>query len=189
MFGSPVSRLQKNQDWTRPRPPRTGNSQDHQKLQLWSSLWSLRILEISRLRKDCSNQSQPVFAVWKVTKVCTVVYKYLCNISTSGFMKSAEIVIGSRVWMWSTMHHVVIMVVFCSYPSHHSLSTQWMCQICMKKVCNQFSMFFYTHSHRTPGTRIPCQQPPPSLSPPTRDVGCFFALLKGSSGKWGSGMV
>ena len=63
VLGSLVSRLQKNQDWTRPRPPRTRNSQDHQRLQPQSSLQSLRILEISRLIKDQSNQSQPVFSV------------------------------------------------------------------------------------------------------------------------------
>jgi len=63
VLGSPVSRLQKNRDRTRPRLPRTGNSQDHQRLQPRSGLRSLRILEISRLRKDRSNRSQPVFAV------------------------------------------------------------------------------------------------------------------------------
>ena len=63
VLGSPVSRLQKNRDQTGPRPPRTGNSQDRQRPQPRSGLRSLRILEISRPRKDRSNRSQPVFAV------------------------------------------------------------------------------------------------------------------------------
>ena len=119
VLGSPVSRLQKNRDRTGPRLPRTGNSQDRRRPQLRSSLRSLRILEISRPTKDRFNQSQPVFAAWKVTQLCTVVYKYLCNISTSAFTKSPEIVIGSGVWMWSTMSVTLSSLVLCSYPSHH----------------------------------------------------------------------
>jgi hypothetical protein len=46
--------LDPDQDWTGPRPVKTGNSQDRRRLQLQSSLWSLKILEISRLRKDRS---------------------------------------------------------------------------------------------------------------------------------------
>jgi len=142
VLGSPVPRLQKDWDWTRPRPPRTRNSQDCQRPQLQSSLQSFRILEISRLTGDWSNQSQPVFAVWKVTQICTVVYKYLCNISTSAFMKSTEIIIGSGVWMWSTMSVMLssplIKFVFSAPTLTTSLSTQQTCQICIKKVCGQF---------------------------------------------------
>src|SRR5271168_1711504 len=54
VLGSPVSGLQKDRDWTGPRPVRTGNSQDCRRLQLQSSLRSLKILEISRPTKDWS---------------------------------------------------------------------------------------------------------------------------------------
>jgi hypothetical protein len=54
VLGSPVSGLQKDRDWTGPRPVKTGNSQDRRRLQLQSSLRSLKILEISRPRKDRS---------------------------------------------------------------------------------------------------------------------------------------
>ena len=61
VLGSPVLGLQKNWDWTRPRPVKTGNFEDQWRLQLWSGLWSLPILEMSRLRKDQLGQSQLVF--------------------------------------------------------------------------------------------------------------------------------
>jgi len=130
VLGSPVSRLQKNRDRTRPRPPRTGNSQDRRRPQLRSGLRSLRILEISRPTKDQFNRSQPVFAAWKVTQLCTVVYKYLCNVSTSAFTKSPEIVIGSGVWMWSTMS---VTLFSAPIPLTTSLSTQRTRQICIKR--------------------------------------------------------
>jgi len=57
VLGSPVPRLEKDRDWTGPRLPKTGNSQDCQRPQLWSSLRSLMIPEISRLTKDQSNWS------------------------------------------------------------------------------------------------------------------------------------
>src|SRR5271168_2931693 len=50
VLGSPVSGLQKDRDWTGPRPVRTGNSRDRRRLQLQSSLRSLKILEVSRQR-------------------------------------------------------------------------------------------------------------------------------------------
>ncbi|EDR05935.1 uncharacterized protein LACBIDRAFT_329459 [Laccaria bicolor S238N-H82] len=50
------------------QPPRTANSQDRQRPQPRSGLRSLRIFENSRPTKDQFNQSQPVFAVRKVTK-------------------------------------------------------------------------------------------------------------------------
>jgi len=103
----------------KPRPNWTQTAQDCRRPQPWSSLQSLRILEISRLTKDRSNQSQPVFAVWKVTKVCTVVYKYLCNILTSAFTKLPEIIIGSRVLMWSTMSVTSSPLCSLLLPSHH----------------------------------------------------------------------
>jgi len=46
VLGSPVPRLKKGWDWTGPRLPKTGNSQDCWRLQLWSGLRSLTISEI-----------------------------------------------------------------------------------------------------------------------------------------------
>jgi len=60
VLGSPVPRLEKDPDWTGPRLPKTGNSQDRQRPQPWSSLQSLMISEILRPTKDQSNWSQPV---------------------------------------------------------------------------------------------------------------------------------
>jgi hypothetical protein len=46
VLGSPVPRLEKDRDWTGPRLPKTGNSQDRQRPQPRSGLRSLTISEI-----------------------------------------------------------------------------------------------------------------------------------------------
>src|ERR1700678_669170 len=61
VLGSPVSGLQKDRDWTGPRPVRTRNSQDRRRPQPQSGLQSLKILEISRPTKEGSNRFQLVF--------------------------------------------------------------------------------------------------------------------------------
>src|ERR1700678_2117304 len=99
VLGSPVSRLQKNRDRTGSRPPRTGNSQDCQRPQPRSGLWSLRILEISRPRKDQSNRSQPVFRpktlpnynIYVNTKQNFIVSEIIINI----FPVHVEIMMGN----------------------------------------------------------------------------------------------
>ena len=75
-LGSPVPRLKRDQDWTGPRPPKTRNSQDCQRLQLQSGLQSLTISEIWRLTKDQSNWCQPVTS-------CVYVWLQVPNTNTT----------------------------------------------------------------------------------------------------------
>jgi hypothetical protein len=54
VLGSPVPRLQKDWDQTKPRLPRTGNSQDPQRPQLQSGPWSIGSSKNGRPSKNWS---------------------------------------------------------------------------------------------------------------------------------------
>ena len=74
MFVSPVTRLEKDHDQTRPRPIRTANSQDRKRLKLQSSLRSWRFWEFQDRVKTSKDQSRLVFTPWKQGQGMSIIF-------------------------------------------------------------------------------------------------------------------